>query len=660
MAICDAILIGAETLQPAATVLNGAAPPAQLPQLQRAEFGHAVIGYGDFFIAGVFGALLAAEGRRQRPDRAADVRPVAVVRRALPRARHAARDGSGRGRAAAVGGVPPSQPRSPARTPARVDAPVRVVGALFHDLFRNSGAATVSQQARIEPRGSLCTQTRRGRRAAWPLTLAASPVRRAPDRARSSRQPRRLRGARRALPVAPARVLPPHARLAARTPRTCCRRSSPPPSTRSSPTTGRSTRARGSTASRATAASTTCVAQQPIGVDSMDVHLAEHGATTADKVRQARGVPRADRRRPGPARDAAHRAAAARDRRALLRADRRGDGDDDPVASSRCSCAPASRSPRPPRRASCRATRCGSSWARSPRACKRRTTPPVRRHICACASAALASAPSCKSTNKALAAVMPVGFAARVQKDRPRAPRPVGRRGRRRERGAAPPAPRPARPSPAAATGGLISAGMATLATKAAAGLAAAALVTAGAVEIEHRAPREAAAPPAPLVAQAPADVRAPPTPTSRDAPAHVQRALDAPVRRASPKVAALKAGRAPETPPPSRPPPELRSPRRPRRPERSGARRRPRHRRHHDRLDDHAGGRPARRRSSRARPRCRRSCRPTSRRRRSPARPRRRDGTRRPADDAGRDDPRRLRRRRRCRPSPRRSRPRR
>lgn len=65
MAIADVILIGAETLQPASAVLNAAAPPAELPQLQRAHFGHAVIGYGDYFIAGVFGALLAAEGRRQ-------------------------------------------------------------------------------------------------------------------------------------------------------------------------------------------------------------------------------------------------------------------------------------------------------------------------------------------------------------------------------------------------------------------------------------------------------------------------------------------------------------------------------------------------------------------------------------------------------------------
>jgi hypothetical protein len=65
MALVDAILIGAETLQPANTVLNAAAPPAQLPQLQRALFGHAVIGYGDFFVAGVFGALVAAERRPQ-------------------------------------------------------------------------------------------------------------------------------------------------------------------------------------------------------------------------------------------------------------------------------------------------------------------------------------------------------------------------------------------------------------------------------------------------------------------------------------------------------------------------------------------------------------------------------------------------------------------
>lgn len=61
MAAVDALLVGAELLQPAADVLNAAAPPAELPQLQRALFGDAVMGYGDLFVAGVFGAIAAAE-----------------------------------------------------------------------------------------------------------------------------------------------------------------------------------------------------------------------------------------------------------------------------------------------------------------------------------------------------------------------------------------------------------------------------------------------------------------------------------------------------------------------------------------------------------------------------------------------------------------------
>lgn len=61
MAAVDAALIGAELLQPAGDVLNAAAPPAQLPQLQRALFGDAVMGYGDLFVAGAFGAIVARE-----------------------------------------------------------------------------------------------------------------------------------------------------------------------------------------------------------------------------------------------------------------------------------------------------------------------------------------------------------------------------------------------------------------------------------------------------------------------------------------------------------------------------------------------------------------------------------------------------------------------
>ncbi len=71
MAAADAALVTAQLLQPANDVLNAAAPPAGLPQLQRALFGDALIGYGDLFIAGVFGAVVAAQAGRAASLRAA-------------------------------------------------------------------------------------------------------------------------------------------------------------------------------------------------------------------------------------------------------------------------------------------------------------------------------------------------------------------------------------------------------------------------------------------------------------------------------------------------------------------------------------------------------------------------------------------------------------
>ena len=65
MSIADTVLVIAQLLQPANDVLNAAAPGLGLPQLQRALFGSAVIGYGDLFVAGVFGAIVAAERGRQ-------------------------------------------------------------------------------------------------------------------------------------------------------------------------------------------------------------------------------------------------------------------------------------------------------------------------------------------------------------------------------------------------------------------------------------------------------------------------------------------------------------------------------------------------------------------------------------------------------------------
>jgi hypothetical protein len=65
MAIVDAILVFGNELQAPNATLIAAVPAEGLPQLQSASFGHAGLGYGDFFAAGVLGGVLAAEGRAQ-------------------------------------------------------------------------------------------------------------------------------------------------------------------------------------------------------------------------------------------------------------------------------------------------------------------------------------------------------------------------------------------------------------------------------------------------------------------------------------------------------------------------------------------------------------------------------------------------------------------
>jgi hypothetical protein len=72
MAIVDTCLVGANLLQGPNDVLNTAAPAAGLPKLQFAQFGSAVIGFGDLFIAAVLGAMLA-----QR--RAPQLRPAVIA-----------------------------------------------------------------------------------------------------------------------------------------------------------------------------------------------------------------------------------------------------------------------------------------------------------------------------------------------------------------------------------------------------------------------------------------------------------------------------------------------------------------------------------------------------------------------------------------------------
>ncbi len=67
MAIADTALVVSDLLQRPNSALNAAHPVAGLPRLQSEVFGSAVMGYGDLFVAGVLGALLAASmGRSEQ------------------------------------------------------------------------------------------------------------------------------------------------------------------------------------------------------------------------------------------------------------------------------------------------------------------------------------------------------------------------------------------------------------------------------------------------------------------------------------------------------------------------------------------------------------------------------------------------------------------
>jgi hypothetical protein len=63
MAAADATLVTLDLLQKPNNALNAAHPAAGLPRLQDAVLGSAVMGYGDLFIAGALGGLLAVSAR---------------------------------------------------------------------------------------------------------------------------------------------------------------------------------------------------------------------------------------------------------------------------------------------------------------------------------------------------------------------------------------------------------------------------------------------------------------------------------------------------------------------------------------------------------------------------------------------------------------------
>jgi hypothetical protein len=65
MAGADVWLVSSDLLQNPNATLVAAQPVGHLPQLQDAVFGSAVMGYGDLFVAGVLGAVLAQRRRLQ-------------------------------------------------------------------------------------------------------------------------------------------------------------------------------------------------------------------------------------------------------------------------------------------------------------------------------------------------------------------------------------------------------------------------------------------------------------------------------------------------------------------------------------------------------------------------------------------------------------------
>lgn len=67
MAVIDAFLVFGNQLQGPNATLNAAVPAPGLPSLQFLDVTWARMGYGDVFVAGLLGGILAAEGRKQAP-----------------------------------------------------------------------------------------------------------------------------------------------------------------------------------------------------------------------------------------------------------------------------------------------------------------------------------------------------------------------------------------------------------------------------------------------------------------------------------------------------------------------------------------------------------------------------------------------------------------
>jgi RNA polymerase sigma factor (sigma-70 family) len=295
---------------------------------------------------------------------------------------------------------------------------------------------------------------------------------------------------------------------------------------------------------------------QAIGVDSMDVHLSEHGTTTADKVHKREEFRQlmAD---VGDLPETQRTALLLREIDALSY---------EQIAEAMETTVPSVKSLLVRARVSlaeaaeARLLTCDEVRDELGEVAEglRRTSAPVRRHLRTC-ERCQGFRRQLRQTNRALAAIFPVGPLLLLKKAL------VAHAGGAAagSGGAAAGASGAAASGAAGAAGGVLQAGAGALASKAVAGLAAAAIVTAGAVEVKHvkDRPRGApesmqaarSAPPAPvaLAAAEPVPVAAAPQPASQQRTTAPDRPAEH-AREQAPKPAPEPAVEASATPEPA------------------------------------------------------------------------------------------------------------
>jgi RNA polymerase sigma factor (sigma-70 family) len=299
---------------------------------------------------------------------------------------------------------------------------------------------------------------------------------------------------------------------------------------------------------------------QAIGVDSMDMHLSEHGLTTADKVHKREEF-RQLMSDVGDLPETQRTALLLREIDALSY---------EQIAEAMETTVPSVKSLLVRARVSlaeaaeARLLTCDEAREELGEVAEglRRTTPPVRRHLRSC-ERCQGFRRQLRQTNRALAAVFPVGPLLLLKKAlvAHAGTAAAGSGGAAAAGGGA--AAAGAAGAAGAAAGGMLQAGAGAIASKAVAGIAAAAIVTAGAVEVKHVKDRPGGragvahaanpAPPAPVARAAdhPVAIDSAPQPLSEPAAEPAERATPRQVKAAKPAKPVAEASATP-TPTPT------------------------------------------------------------------------------------------------------------